>query len=272
VAAPTTFSRALEPNAFEGEGRLAFTGRCFMYWQDGRGALGTVMWGTPREADIEQMLPFFEVGARPCFKGHASFVDGRRLESIDLLAFGTLLAYLTRRRHVWGPNVGRQAVLHPSGFVGVVVAGALHVARPPYAFKTFEDDDTAAFSWCGLAGLRDAYRAQVDTVCALPEVIRRVRAVLHEGTKLKNAEVAQRLGLSERTLQRRLGEAGSSLRLEQERNQTRIAEELLSGTALSLEAVAALSGFHSASHLVRRFKRAHGQTPGAWRAQLPTPR
>ena len=118
-----------------------YVGRCFMFWQDGTRALGTVMWGHPREADIEQMIPFFEVGAKPCFEGHASFVDGRRLESIDMLAFGKLLAYLTRRRHAWGPNIGRQAILHPSGFIGVVVAGALHVARPPYPFKSFEDDE-----------------------------------------------------------------------------------------------------------------------------------
>lgn len=237
-----------------------------MYWQDGTRALGTVMWGNPLEADIEQMVPFFEIGATPLYRGHSSFVDGRRLESIDVLAFSKLLAYVTRRRNVWGPNIGRQAVLHPSGFIGVMVAGALHVARPPYPFKTFEDD-VDAFAWSGVPRLRAAYRAQVEAVCAVPEIVRAVRDALREGGRLKSAEIAERLNVSERTLQRRLEEAGTSLRAEQELHVSRYVEQLLAGTDLTLDAIAAMSGFHSASHLARRFKQTHGQTPGDWRAR-----
>ena len=271
MSAPTKFTQVLDERAFTGTGRLAFVGRCFMYWQDGTRALGTVLWGHPREADIEQMIPFFEVGAKPCFKGHASFVDGRRLESIDMLAFGKLLAYLTRRRHAWGPNIGRQAILHPAGFIGVVVAGALHVARPPYPFKSFEDDERGAFEWCGVRRLAKVYRAQIDAVCAVPEIVRAVREALREGPRLKNAEIAQRLGVSERTLQRRLEAAGTSLRAEHELHQSRSIEQLLAGTDLTLDAIAAMSGFHSASHLVRRFRQTHGQTPGEWRARHRQP-
>lgn len=264
--APTKFTQVFDERAFTGQGRVAFLGRCFMYWQDGTRALGTVMWGRPLEADIELMIPFFELGAEPRYRGHASFVDGRRLESIDVLAFSKLLAYVTKRRNVWGPNIGRQAVLHPSGFIGVMVAGALHVARPPYPFKTFEDD-LEAFAWSGVPRLLPAYRAQVEVVCAVPEIVRVVRAALREGGRLKTGELAERLGLSERTLQRRLEEVGTSLRAEQELHLSQSVERLLAGTDLSLDAIAALSGFHSASHLARRFKQTHGQTPGEWRAR-----
>lgn len=260
------FTQVFDERAFTGEGRLAFLGRCFMYWQDGTRALGTVMWGRPLEADIEQMIPFFELGAEGRYRGHSSFVDGRRLESIDVLAFSKLLAYVTRRREVWGPNIGRQAVLHPSGFIGVMVAGALHVARPPYPFKTFEDD-VAAFAWSGVPRLRSAYRAQVEAVCAVPEIVRAVRDALREGGRLKSAELAERLNVSERTLQRRLEAVGTSLRAEQELHVSRSVEQLLAQTDLTLDAIAAMSGFHSASHLARRFKQTHGQTPGEWRAR-----
>lgn len=147
-----------------------------------------------------------------------------------------------------------------------MVAGALHVARPPYPFKTFEDD-VAAFAWSGVPRLRAAYRAQVEAVCAVPEIVRAVRAVLPEGGRLKSAEIAERLNVSERTLQRRLEEAGTSLRAEQELHVSRYVEQLLAGTDLTLDAIAAMSGFHSASHLARRFKQTHGQTPGEWRAR-----
>lgn len=260
------FTQVFDERAFTGEGRLAFVGRCFMFWQDGTRALGTVMWGDPREADVEQMLPYFEVGAAPRFRGHVSFVDGRRLESVDVLAFTKLLAYLSRRRHAWGPNIRQQAVLHPSGFIGVMVAGALHVARPPYPFKTFEDDEKA-FQWSRVPRLLRAYRAQVDAVAAVPAVVSAVRAALSQEGRLKAGEVAQRVGLSERTLQRRLEEAGTSLRAELERHVWVSVKQLLASTDLTLDAIAAMNGFHSASHLVRRFKQTHGQTPGEWRAK-----
>ncbi len=261
------FTEVYSHRAFVGEGRLFCTGRCFMYWQDGRRALGTAMWGKPLEADIAEMVPFFEIGADPRFKGHASFVDGRKLEAVDVLAFGKLLAYLGSRRHAWGPNIRRQAVLHPGGFTGVVVSGALHVARPPYPFETFESDAHAAFEWCGVGELAAEYEQQLSSVTKLPDIVRLVRRALHEHPKSDVAEVAKRLGLSERTLQRRLEEAGTSLRDQRERQLTEQIEYLLGGTDLDLEAIAARVGLHSASHLVRRFRETHGTTPGEWRAQ-----
>lgn len=264
---PGVFEEVYSPRAFVGEGRLFCLGRCFMFWQDGQRALGTAMWGKPLEADIAEMIPFFEVGVDARFKGHASFVDGRRLDGVDVLAFGKLLTYLGSRRHAWGPNIGRQAILHPGGFTGVVVSGALHVARPPYAFETFENDVRAAFEWCGVADLAADYDAQLTQVTQVAEIVRLVRAELHREPKSDVADVAKRLGLSERTLQRRLEEAGTSLRDERERQLTQQIEHLLSGTDLDLEAIAAKVGLHSASHLVRRFRETHGITPGEWRAQ-----
>lgn len=255
------------PTAFLGEGRLFCLGRCFMFWQDGTRALGTAMWGKPLEADIAEMIPFFEIGVDARFKGHMSFVDGRRLEAVDVLAFGKLLSYLMSRRHAWGPNVGRQAILHPGGFTGVVVSGALHVARPPYPFETFENDARAAFTWCGVGDLAELYDAQLAEVTRVAEIVRRVRAALRDEPKSDVSEIAKQLGLSERTLQRRLEEAGTSLRDERERELTQKIEHLLAGTDLDLEAIATRVGLHSASHLVRRFRETHGTTPGEWRAQ-----
>lgn len=261
------FLEVFNHRAFLGEGRRYFAGRSFMFWQDGVRALGTAMWGKPLEADIAEMVPFFEVGVDARFKGHASFVDCRRLEAVDVLAFGKLLAYLLARRQAWGPNIGRQAILHPGGFTGVVVSGAMHVARPAYAFETFESDAPGAFAWCEVADLCGDYEAQLASVAGVPEVVRLVRVALREGSQADAAALAKRLRLSERTLQRRLGEVGTSLREERERYLTEQVEHLLGGTDLDLDAIAAKVGMHSASHLVRRFRETHGVTPGVWRAQ-----
>lgn len=212
------------------------------------------------------MIPFFEVGVDPRFAGHVSIVDCRALESVDTLALSTLLAYLTRRRHAWGANVDRQAVLHPDGFVGAVVAGALHVIRPPYPFACFQGDGADAFAWGGVPELWGAVEALRAQRLARSPITQSVRAVLEAYGLVGVAEVARALGVSQRTLQRRLGQAGTSFREERERYLDLEIEKLLAGTELDLEAIAAHVGLSSASNLVAHFRATHGTTPGAWRS------
>ena len=248
-------------------GHRYFAGRSFCFWGEGTRAFGTVMWGRPLEADIEAMIPFFELGVDPQLRGHASFVDCRAIESIDVLAFGKLLRYLVARRHAWGPNVGRQAVLHPDGVVGVMVAGALHVARPPYPFACFHGAGDDAFAWCGVPELHADVERLRASLIATPEISRRVRSVLQQHGLASSADVARALGLSQRTLQRRLEEAGTTFRDERDRHVSIEIERLLAGTELDLDAIAAQVGLSSASHLVAHFRATHGTTPGAWRAE-----
>jgi AraC-like DNA-binding protein len=262
------FVEASGPGDFTEEpGRRFYAGRRFLYWQDGIRAFGTVMWGRPTEADIAAMIPFFEIGIDARFKGHSSFVDCRAIESIDMLAFGKLLSYLVSRRHAWGPNVGRQAILHPDGFVGVMVAGALHVARPPYPFACFHGGGADAFVWCGVADLHAPVETLRSSLIESPEIKTRVQSVFEDRGLAAAAEVARALGLSQRTLQRRLAQAGTTFREERDRYLSLRIERFLSGTELDLDAIAAEVGLSSASHLVAHFRATHGTTPGAWRAE-----
>lgn len=262
------FAEVRAPVEFAEPGRRFFAGRSFCFWQDGTRAFGTVMWGRPLQADIEAMIPFFEVGTNPLYRGHASFVDCRALDSIDALAFAKLLRYLVARRHAWGPNVGRQAVLHPDGIVGVMVAGALHVARPPYPFACFHGSGEDAFARCEVPELHGEVEALRASLVATPEITRRVRAAFQDRGLAGAAEIARTLGLSQRTLQRRLEDAGTTFREERERHVSNEIERLLSGTELDLDAIAAEVGLSSASHLVAHFRATHGVTPGAWRAEV----
>lgn len=262
----STFLPATVPADFDGKGRRVFVGRCFAFWGDGTRALGTMMFGRPLERDIAEMIPFFEVGVHKRFKGHASFVDGRGLEAVDVLAFKKLLAYLTARRTAWGPNIGRQAILHPGGVIGVLVSGALHVARPPHPFATFGPEEVEqAYAYNGVPELQDDLEALWGRVSGLPDIVRGVQQALVADLRASSGELAKSLGLSSRTLQRRLGAAGTSLRKERQRLLSQQIEELLSGTQLDLEAIAARVGLNSAAHLVRHFRATHGMTPGAWR-------
>ncbi len=99
-----------------------------------------------------------------------------------------------------------------------------------------------------------------------PDVMRRVQAALDD-LPLRSGigEVARRLGMSVRSLQRHLTAAGSSLRNERRSHMLRRSERLLEETELNLDAIAAKVGASSASHLVMVFRQHRGMTPGAIR-------
>lgn len=97
---------------------------------------------------------------------------------------------------------------------------------------------------------------------------RRVRDLvttsLSEGVPLLS-DVATRLAMSGRTLQRRLTEQGLSFQALVDESRRKLAQRLLRKTELSLTEVAFMTGFSEQSALTRAFKRWVGQTPGAFR-------
>jgi AraC-like DNA-binding protein len=81
-------------------------------------------------------------------------------------------------------------------------------------------------------------------------------------------EVARALGLSTRTLQRRLGEAGTSFRDVVLAVKIDVAKELLERPNLSIAEVASAVGFSRVPAFSRAFSQRTGLTPSAYRAQL----
>lgn len=79
------------------------------------------------------------------------------------------------------------------------------------------------------------------------------------------AVVARRLGMSERTLHRRLAERGGAYRALVERTRRDLAESLLQRHDYPLAEVAFLTGFSEQSAFHRAFKRWTDQTPAAFR-------
>ncbi len=97
---------------------------------------------------------------------------------------------------------------------------------------------------------------------------RRVRGLvaqaLSEGVP-RVSSVAQQLGMSGRTLQRRLSAAGSSYQALVDQARRELAARLLRDTTYSLAEVAFLTGFSEQSAFTRAFKRWAGQTPRSFR-------
>jgi AraC-like DNA-binding protein len=84
-------------------------------------------------------------------------------------------------------------------------------------------------------------------------------------------EVARELGMSERTLQRRITEAGSSFRQLMLETRQEVVRHLLTEPSIEIDEIACLVGYEDTNSFYRAFRSWEGTTPARWRAlQAPT--
>ncbi|MBX2803178.1 MAG: AraC family transcriptional regulator [Myxococcales bacterium] len=102
--------------------------------------------------------------------------------------------------------------------------------------------------------------ALVDVAAILSELLPRGRAQIDV--------VARRLGISKRTLQRRITAAGTTWTELLTATRLRLAENLLRDPDLTVDDVSVLVGYAEASAFHRAFRRWTGLSPGAWREQV----
>ena len=100
-------------------------------------------------------------------------------------------------------------------------------------------------------------------------IAEQVRAVLlaPDGFLKSAEEVAEGLGLSLRSLRRKLDAEDSSFRIIQEQARRELAEQMLSSTAMTIEELAFHLGYSDAASFTRAFRRSHEVSPGEYRAQ-----
>lgn len=108
---------------------------------------------------------------------------------------------------------------------------------------------------------RLASPAEADLVAAARAEL---QTRLPRGTADKSS-VARVLGMSPRTLARRLSEAGTSYSALLERTRREVALELLEGGSLAVYEIAFLLGYSEPSTFHRAFRRWTGKSPDAWR-------
>lgn len=239
-------------------------GRCFLYFWSG-GLAGTVLWGKPSEEDAARLMRCWERELTQ--PQHDSLVDAHRLEGVDAPAFEIAVRHVGGSLDRYRAVVRAQALVRPEGLLGAVVAGFHSVLPRSWPFKVFTEP-RAAFEFLGrtdfaLLDELDALQAQLSGVA---ESIQELRAALLP--RLRDAElpnIAKALGISPRTLQRRLAEAGSSFQDELAEARVREGERLLRETELSVKAIAADVGCASAGHFTALFKKRTGETPAAFR-------
>ncbi|ARE39701.1 Transcriptional regulator, AraC family [Rhodovulum sp. P5] len=112
----------------------------------------------------------------------------------------------------------------------------------------------------------DAELDKLGTDRSLGQTVRGAIAQALSAGVPKAAEVAARLGISERTLQRRLGEEGLSFQKLVDEARRELAEGLLAERDYALAEIAFLTGFSGQSAFTRAFRRWRNETPAAYRA------
>jgi len=91
------------------------------------------------------------------------------------------------------------------------------------------------------------------------------RALLASGVRAKSETVGRRLGMSNRTLQRRLAEEGTNFRAMRDAVLWEAVEVLLSNPSLKIEAVALSVGFSDAAAFCSAYRRSKGYSPTHFR-------
>ena len=82
------------------------------------------------------------------------------------------------------------------------------------------------------------------------------------------SDTARQLGMSGRTLQRRLSEQGYSFQTLVDESRRQLSERLLQETDYSLSEIALMTGYSEQSAFTRAFKRWAGQTPRSYRLNV----
>ncbi len=240
----------------------------FAYASD---TIGFMTWGHPDRDDIAELLrggvALFSTEKRTPYR---LLVDLRDLEGIDASTFAPFLEYTLKYGDMLQRNIVRLAQIHSGGFVGAIVSGFALIAKLPYPERAFRDVEKA-IDWIGLErGEGLALIAELEQIRrdlrGRHAVVERLRRELDASGALAMAEAARRLGLSTRTLQRALREAGTSYRAELRAYRLRRAQDLLKGER-SIGWIASEVGFSGVPHFSTAYKRATGETPTEWRTR-----
>lgn len=246
----------------------ALIGPTFIVWWRSAALNGIVFWGRPEEKQVEAVTRALDAELGADVTRHASLIDARRVDAVDLAAFNRLSSYVRRRGETFARLITKQALLRPEGFAGAAVAGFYAILEPRYPVSVFTNPDDA-LAWLDVAReaalieeleqLVASARADSPLLASLREYLQRQPsgATLHS--------VAAELGVSARSLQRKLREANTSFRREEREAQVRAARALLLDTELDVKQVASVVGCASVQHFTTLFRKWTGETPSRWR-------
>jgi AraC-like DNA-binding protein len=233
---------------------------------------GVILWGRPEERHALELGRSLVLELAPPAEPHASIIDASRLAGGDPAAFRSAERYLSRYGELLKSWVTRVALVRPRGLGGAIVAGAYEVLPRPYPVSVFGDVESA-FAWLadgktrgwpkdGVAALAELHAQASGT----PQVVGTLRALLDAHLiGLGVAEAASRLGMSERSLQRKLADADTTFQDELADARVRAAKRMLLDGDAPLTSIAFDVGCASLQHFSALFRKRTRLSPSAFR-------
>lgn len=188
--------------------------------------------------------------------------DFRRVRSFHPLTFEVLARYVASRRDEYLAKIRAHAQIIPEGAVGATVAG----------FNVVVEQNKTWFLAHALAEAVDrlgrddsprvvaALDALADHVLHEPALLAQLRTVFEENPGIEAADAAKQIGMSLRTMQRNLGDLGTSFLESRDRVRVALAQRLLAESGQKADVIARRVGLESREGLWRLFRR-HGITP-----------
>jgi AraC-like DNA-binding protein len=272
IAGPVTLRRCPSVDDYVASpfGRYVCGPTFVAYWASAH-FNGLTFWGRPDEEHMKVVTRALDAVLVPDRPSHSVLVDASRLSGVDVRAFAILAGYMLRHRATHARLCTRQALLRPNGLPGAVVAGFYALIDPGYPVKVF-DEAAAAFAWLDLpeaiSPWQDIDRIRIHSADDSALFLSEVRALLDQDLEQRFLPAAaSALAVSERTLQRRLLDAGSSFRAEVAAAQVRLAQDLLQQGDRNLKTIAARVGYGSPARFTAFFHRATGKSPAVWAAE-----
>jgi AraC-like DNA-binding protein len=245
-------------------------GRSWLAWCHDSRLTGTALWGRPDEAAARELVAVWEFERSPAIIApYDTVLDCSRLESVDAAAFEIIAGYIRGRLSDFARRFRRQALVFGSGLAATVVAGFLPAFGAGHEWRAF-DDAAAGFAWLGHPAAAEVgadVTRQIEEAAGSDELLRALRPLLAARPAMSAGVAARALGMSERTLQRRLHMAGRSFRQERQNVIIERARALLCDTDAKIEAIARQLGYSSAAHFSDAFRRQTGVAPAEFRAR-----
>jgi AraC-like DNA-binding protein len=239
--------------------------RTFCAFHARPGTFGVVVWGRPTADDALAIVRARAAELRDDGR-HELALDYRLVEVIDHDAFRCLADWVGTHREALGRVTSRVALIKPvDPFAGATVAGFYNVVESPYPSRLCATLDEAA-TWLAPASIAAVARIHELAGAGRP-ITRALVGVLDRDLTLGIDAAARELGLSARTLQRRLQDETTTFLAEARRARVRRAKELLAGTDDKIAAIAQAVGCTTAQHFTEMFRAETGVPPAAWRAQ-----
>jgi AraC-like DNA-binding protein len=231
---------------------------------------GVILWGRPDQSEAERLGRSLVIELGPPAEPHVSIVDASQIQGGDPTAFRMADGYIKRNRATLAQQVIKLALVRPAGLDGALVAGAYDVLTRPYPVSVFAEA-REALAWLG-AELDPALLVRMHAeASSTPQEVGALRALLDRHLDgMPIATAAKQLGMSERTLQRKLADTNTTFKDELADARVRAAKRMLVASDAPLTTIAFDVGCGSLQNFSALFRRRTGESPSAFRAKHKT--